>query len=69
MRHPGPVPIRVLNDTWFVNAHGYEWVKYWADQLDPIQKFFAGIRAALVGGLAWSEIKGLGKNKQSDFET
>jgi hypothetical protein len=64
-----PVVIRVFEDTWYVNAQGYEWVKYWAAELDPIQKFLAGIGAAVVGGLAWFGIKGLGKKKQSDFET
>lgn len=63
-----PVPIRVLQDTWFVDARGIEWLNYWAQQLDPIQKFFAGVGVVLGGVLTWFGIKGFRKGKP-DLET
>jgi hypothetical protein len=63
-----PVPIRVLQDTWEVEAHGMEWVKYQIEQIEPIQAFVAAVGTMVVGALAWFGIKGRGKDKP-DFES
>jgi hypothetical protein len=63
-----PVPIRVLQDTWVVEAHGFEWVRYQIEQIKPIQAFLAAVGTMLVGVLAWFGIKGWGKSKP-DFDT
>jgi hypothetical protein len=62
------VPIRVLQDTWVVEAHGFEWVRYQIEQIKPIQAFLAAVGTMLVGVLAWFGIKGWGKSKP-DFDT
>jgi hypothetical protein len=63
-----PVPVRVLQDTWFVDARGLEWAKYQIEQIAPIQAFIFGMGGAVVAVLAWFGIKGWGKSKP-DFET
>jgi hypothetical protein len=62
------VPIRVLQDTWIVEAHGLEWARYWIDQIEPVQKYIFGIVAAVVATLAWFGFKGREKSA-SDFES
>jgi hypothetical protein len=63
-----PVPIRVLQDTWVVDARGMEWAKYQIERIAPIQAFIFGIGATVVAALAWFGFSGFGKRK-SDFET
>lgn len=47
-----PVPIRVLQDTWIVEAHGIEWAKYQIEQIEPIRAFLVAIAAAIVAVFA-----------------
>ena len=63
-----PVPIRVLQDTWLVEARGIEWVKYKIQQVEPVTAFMVTIGGMLTGALAWFGIKGLG-GKKIDFES
>jgi hypothetical protein len=63
-----PVPIRVLQDTWIVEAHGIEWMKYQIEQIEPIRAFIVAIVAGVAAVLAWFGIKGWGKSKP-DFES
>ena len=63
-----PVPIRVLQDTWMVEAHGLEWAKYEIEQIAAIQAFIAAVGTMVVGALAWFGFRGWGKGKP-DFET
>jgi hypothetical protein len=63
-----PVPIRVLQDTWEVDARGLEWAKYQIERVAPIQAFLFGIGGTVVAVLAWFGFKGFGKGKP-DFET
>lgn len=62
-----PVPIRVLQDTWVVDARGIEWVKYQIGQLEPIRAFLFAFAAAIVAVLAWFGIKGF--SRKPDFES
>jgi hypothetical protein len=62
-----PVPIRVLQDTWLVEARGLEWVKYQIEQIEPIRAFIFTMVAAVVAVLAWFGIKGWGSTH--DFES
>ena len=54
-----PVPIRVLQDTWFVDARGYEWVKYEISEFKPVQQFLFAAAGAAATVLAWFGISGL----------
>ena len=63
-----PVPVRVLQDTWFVEAQGMEWVKCQVEQIEPIKAFIFSIVAAVVAVLAWFGIRGWG-NSKPDYET
>jgi hypothetical protein len=63
-----PVPIRVLQDTWVVEAHGIEWMKYQIEQIEPIRAFIVAMVAGVAAVLAWFGIKGWGKSKP-DFES
>jgi len=63
-----PVPIRVLQDTWQVEAHGIEWVKYQIEQIEPIQAFIVAMGGAVAGVRAWFGIKGFKKGRP-DFDT
>jgi hypothetical protein len=62
-----PVPIRVLQDTWLVEARGLEWVKYQIEQIEPIRAFIFTMVAAVVAVMAWFGIKGWGRAR--DFES
>lgn len=63
-----PVPIRVLQDTWTVDASGIEWARYQIEQIEPIRTFIFTMVAAIVGVMAWFGFRGWGKRKDS-FET
>jgi len=63
-----PVPIRVLQDTWVVEAHGIAWVRYQIAQIDPILAFVATLGTLGAGVLAWFGFKGWGKSKP-DLDT
>jgi hypothetical protein len=63
-----PVPFRVLQDTWVVEAHGIEWMKYQIEQIEPIRAFIVAMVAGVAAVLAWFGIKGWGKSKP-DFES
>jgi hypothetical protein len=63
-----PVPIRVLQDTWFVDARGMEWAKYQIEQIEPIKGFIFSMVAAVAAVLAWFGIKGWGRRRR-DFES
>jgi hypothetical protein len=54
-----PVPIRVLQDTWIVNATGLEWAKYVVGEIEPIRAFVFAMAAGVVAVLAWFGIRGL----------
>lgn len=56
-----PVPIRVLQDTWYVDARGLEWAKYQIEEIEPIRAFIFSIFAAVVSVLAWFGFRGWGK--------
>jgi hypothetical protein len=62
-----PVPIRVLQDTWLVDARGLEWAKYQIEQIEPIQAFIVALGSMVVAVLAWFGIKGWGR--KPDFES
>jgi hypothetical protein len=62
-----PVPFRVLQDTWVIEAHGMEWAKYQIKQIEPIQAYFLGVCGTIIGALAWFGFKGWGR--KPDFET
>jgi hypothetical protein len=62
-----PVPIRVLQDTWLVEARGIEWAKYQIAQIEPIQAFIFTIITAVAGVSAWFGIKGW--KRGHDFES
>jgi hypothetical protein len=64
-----PVPFRVLQDTWTVEARGIEWAKYQIERIAPVQAFVFGLGGTIVAVLAWFGIKGWGGGKKSDFET
>ena len=63
-----PVPIRVIQDTWEVDARGLEWVKYQIQQIEPIRAFVFTMGTGIAAVLAWFGIKGVGKGKP-DSET
>jgi hypothetical protein len=63
-----PYPIRVLQDTWEIEAYGLEWLKYEIVQIEPIRGFVYSITAGIVGVLAWFGISGR-KRRRSDLET
>lgn len=58
-----PVPIRVLQDTWIVNASALEWTKYAVGEIEPIRAFVFALIAGVAGVLAWFGIKGWCKSK------
>jgi hypothetical protein len=62
------VPIRVLQDTWIVEARGFEWVKYQIEQIAPVQAFVFGLGGPVAAVLAWLGIKGFG-GKKREFES
>jgi hypothetical protein len=66
---PEPVPIRVLQDTWLVEAHGIEWAKYQIEQIEPIRAFIFAIVTAVVGVFAWFGIKEWKGKGKEDFTT
>ena len=63
-----PVPIRVLQDTWEVDARGLQWAKYKIEQIAPIETFVVSLGGAVGAGLVWVGIRGFGRRK-TDFET
>jgi hypothetical protein len=62
-----PVPIRVLQDTWLVEARGLEWAKYQIAQIEPIQAFVLTLGTAVATVLAWFGIRGW--KRGHDFES
>ncbi len=63
-----PIQIRVLQDTWEVDAHALDWIKYQIEQIAPIQAFVVGLGGTIAAVLAWFGIKGFG-GKRPDLET
>ncbi|MGJ5206132.1 hypothetical protein [Bradyrhizobium sp. HKCCYLR20261] len=61
-------PIRVLQDTWEVQAHGLEWWKYEISQLEPIRGFIYSVVAGGSGVLAWFGISGR-KKRRPEYDT
>jgi ribosomal protein S19E (S16A) len=55
------VPIRVIEDTWQVDARGLEWVKYQIQQIEPVRAFVFTMGGGIASVLAWFGIKGFGK--------
>jgi tetratricopeptide (TPR) repeat protein len=54
----GRAQIRVLQDTWNIEAKGLEWVKYQVAEIEPIRAFLFALITGLVGTLAFFGIKG-----------
>jgi hypothetical protein len=63
-----PYPIRVLQDTWEINAVGLEWVKYEIAQIEPIRGFVYTVTAGVIGVLAWFGITGW-KQRRPDVDS
>jgi hypothetical protein len=54
----GRAQIRVLQDTWNVEATGFEWVKYQVAEIQPIWALLSAAATGAAGILAFFGIKG-----------
>jgi hypothetical protein len=61
--------IRVLQDTWTIEAKGLEWVKYQIADIEPIRAFLFTLISAVVATLAYFGIKGWKTSKPSGDNT
>jgi hypothetical protein len=61
--------VRVLQDTWTIEAKGLEWVKYQIADIEPIRAFLFTLISAVVATLAYFGIKGSKTSKPSGDNT
>jgi hypothetical protein len=58
-----PVEFRVMQDTWTMEARGFERVKYWISEIDPVVASLGSIITVIGGIFAWRAKKGQKDNK------
>jgi hypothetical protein len=61
--------VRVLQDTWTIEAKGLEWLKWQIAQLEPIRAFLFALGSVIAGILAFFGIRELKVTKQRSVET
>jgi hypothetical protein len=63
------VQMRVLQDTWTVHATPFEWLKYYAAEVQPIWAFLGALVSAVVATLGYFGFKGWKGAKPSANES
>jgi Domain of unknown function (DUF5666) len=61
--------IRVLQDTWTMEARGFEWVKYQISEIEPVRGFVFAMVSAAAATLAYFGVRGRWSNKPDTHET